>query len=236
MHCDALTMKRRMATAILTAALSSLAAGAAVGQQTLDRGTLVIIQGDRVVGREEFLLRSGRRSGSPDGFTLSSTVSYPADRPLRTLTAVVEFLPDSQPVASILELQNGEQERVLMVIGPRRVTVRLKTPAGESAREYPAGGSVLLADDSVFAYHALPPSLSHPEARGMTLRGARHGGAEVTDHGAEPTDVGPDQRTLWHVSVTLAGATRHLWYDEQGRLIKLSIPSRDLVVLRAEAD
>jgi hypothetical protein len=161
-------MMPRLAGAILATALSSLAADAAEGQQTLDRGTLVIVQGEHVVGREEFLLRSGRRSGSPDGFTLSSTVSYPADRPRRTLTTVVEFLPDSQPVASILELQNGAQERVFMVIGPRRVTVRLKTSAGESAREYPAGGWVLLADDSVFAYHALPPSLAHPGANGMT--------------------------------------------------------------------
>ena len=229
-------MKHRLASAIITAALSSLAAGTAVGQETLDRGTLVIIQGDRVVGREKFLLRSGRRSGSPDGFTLSSSVSYPAERPLRTFTAVVEFLPDSQPVASILELQNGDQERVLMVIGPRRVTVRLKTAAGESAREYPAGGSVLLADDSVFAYHALPPNLSQPAARGMTLRGARRGEAELTDHGTEPTDVGPNTRALWHLSVTLGGVTRHLWYDDRGRLVKLSIPSKDLVVLRTEGD
>ncbi len=123
-----------------------------------------------------------------------------------------------------------------MVIGPRRVAVRLKTATGESAREYPAGGSVLLADDSVFAYHALPPNLSQPAASGITLRGARRGGAEWTDHGTEPTDVGPDTRALWHLSVTLGGVTRHLWYDDGGRLVKLSIPTSDLVVLRAESD
>ena len=161
-------MRSRLRTAALAGllALVSPLATALTAQQVLDRGTLVIMQQGRLVGQEEFVVERGRRSGAPDGFTIASVVSYPAEQPTRRLTSVVEFGPDSQPAATLVEAQDGELRRVLIRLGPRRVTVRLVTPSGEAAREYPSAQRHLVLDDSLFAPHAvalpLPPGAGPP--------------------------------------------------------------------------
>jgi hypothetical protein len=223
---------RPLALSILL--LSPHAASVAAAQgRVLDRGILSIMEGDRVVGVEEFVLQRGRRSGALDGFTISSTAKYPADRPTRTLTAVVELLPDSLPAATALEAEDGELQRVLIVFAPRRVTVRRKTHTGESAREFPGGGTHLIFCDSLFGYHAIAPSIGGEPVRSITLRGGQRSPAEVRDHGVEPTPVRDAEPALRHISVAVDGQTRHLWYDEGGRLIKLTIPDRGLTALRS---
>jgi hypothetical protein len=213
----------------LTAAL----AGAAAAQQVVDRGTLLIMQGGRLVGQEEFVVERGRRSGAPDGFTIASVVAYPAERPTRRLTAVVEFGPDSQPAATLVEAEDGELRRVLIRLGPRRVTVRVVTPSGEAAREYPSAPRHLVLDDSLFAAHAVELPVPPGTVRSITLREGGRGTADVSDHGSDRTSVGTAQRTLHHISVTMGGERRDLWYDERGRLVKLAIPSRGLTALRS---
>jgi hypothetical protein len=218
---------------LLILLLSPLAASAAAAQdRVLDRGTLSIMQGDRVVGYEEFVVHRGRRSGATDGYTISSTARYPADRPTRSITAVVELGPDSLPAATALEAEDGELQRVLMVFAPRRVTVRRKTRGGESAREFPGGGTHLILCDSLFGYHAIAPGSRGEPVRSITLRGGERSPADVTDHGVEPTPVGTEQLPLRRIGIAVEGRTRYLWYDQAGRLIKLAIPHRGLTALR----
>jgi hypothetical protein len=216
----------------MVAAVVAMVSAPGARAQVVDSGALSIMQGEREIGREEFTLERGRRSGSPDGFTLTTTVGYPANSPSRKLSAVVEFLPDSQPAATILEATDGQLQRALMVIAPRRVTVRLKTSTGESAREYPGGGTVLLTCDSLFGHYAMAPRPSGEPVRALTLLGGRRSDAALVDHGVERTTVAGAERSLRHWSIVVAGAERHLWYDERGRLMMIRIPSLGIVVLR----
>jgi len=202
----------------------------------VDRGMLILMQGSETVGREEFVVRRGRGSGVLAGFTIMSTAWYPAERPDRSLGAVVELGPDSVPTATRLEAGNGDLKRVLIGLGPRRITVRSATSSGESAREYPVREPLVLVDDSLFAAHALPPVPRNGTARILTLEGIRGPLAEIVDHGTATTLVGGIARQLHHVSIVSSGIDRHLWYDSAGRIVKVEDPGRGLTVIRASEE
>ena len=199
----------------------------------LDRGVLILMQGSEVVGREEFVLRRGRGSAPLTGFTIVSTAWFPAERPLRSLDAVIELGPDSATVATRIEAGNGEPRRVLIGIGPRRLTVRSETSSGESAREYPARGPHVVVDDSLYAPHALPPSSAFEIIDVVTLDGRRSPEARLVDHGIEFADVGGSRQSLHHWSIEGGQHVRHLWYDEAGRLMKVEDPGRGTTAVRA---
>ncbi len=198
----------------------------------IDRGVLLITRGTTVVGREEFVIRRGRGSGTLGGFTVASTAWYPHDRPRRSLTSVIEYGADSFPTAARVEVTNGDLRRVLISMTPRRITVRVATAEGETAREHPARIPHLLVDDSVFAAHALPPARGRAPVRVMTLVGTRGSVAQVVDHGMETTQTGRTTRELRRVSLRMDGSVRHLWYGPDGRLWKVADPGRRLVATR----
>lgn len=202
----------------------------------VDRGMLILMRGAETVGREEFVVRRGRGSGALAGFTVVSTAWYPAERPERSLGSVIELGPDSVPSATRLEAGNGELKRVLIGLGPRRITVRSATSSGESAREYPVREPLVLVDDSLFAAHAFPPMPRNGTARTLTLDGLRGPLVQVTDHGTAPTSVGEATLQLRHLSIVSEGVERHLWYDEEGRIMKVEDPALGLMAIRAQED
>ncbi len=220
--------------ALSTAMLAPLPLLAQV--RDVDRGVLMIMRGTETVGREEFVVRPGRGSGTLAGFTVVSTAWYPVERPVRSLSVVMEFGPDSAPTASRFEVGNGDLRRVIMGIGPRRTTVRSVTPTGESAREYPVHEPQVLLSDSLFASHALRPIPAAGAARILTLDGLRGPQVQVTDHGVAATSVGGSALRLRHLTITSPDEERHLWYDEDGRIMKVEVPSRRLIAYRSEGE
>lgn len=229
-----LTVTSRCAFVLAAIAVTSLAPRPLPAQVSeVDRGMLILMRGSKTVGREEFVVRRGRGSGILAGFTITSTAWYPAERPERSLASVVELGPDSLPSATRLEAGNGDPKRVLIGLGPRRITVRSATSSGESAREYPFQEPHVLVDDSLFAAHAFPPVPRNGTARTLTLEGIRGPLAEIVDHGTATTLVGDNTLQLHHVSIVSPSMERHLWYDDAGRIVKVEDPGRGLTVIRA---
>ncbi len=234
----------RRGTKLLTLAAAFLTAGGAARpalsvaqQRELDRGVLLITRGAETIGREEFvLLRGSSGATGLSGFTVTSTVFYPADRPQTSVDATVEFGADSVPTMSRYEVGNGEVIRVVMGLGARRITVRTITRGGESAREYPARERHLVMDDSVFGTHAVAPGVASRASRRVTLSGVRGDALQIADRGIETTTVGSARMDLRHVTVSSPAETRHLWYDDNGRLMKLVIPGRNLTAIRVPTD
>lgn len=206
--------------------------GASGRAQTIDAGTLVILHGATVVGREEFTVRRGQTAGP--GFTITSTASYPAARPAVTLTVALELGADSLPTAMQLDVAGPDERRVYVVFGSRRVTVRSVRPNREAAREYPGGGRYLVVDDSAFALHALVPRGGGGEFAAMAPRTDRREPATAIWAGTERTLVGGVVHTLERVTLRQGSRVRHLWYDGAGRLMKAEDTGSGLVAERQE--
>ena len=213
--------------------LISLVRPASAQQRVIDSGTLIVSRGGVAVGREEFTVQGGR-SAAPEGYTIAVRSYYPATRGEPLLTPVVELGPDSQPTSAHIVERNGEQRRVFVQIDDRRVTVRTMTAAGESVRQYPGGNGILIADDSALSLYAVPPAAS-PSVGQIWPRAPRRVVTRVTDLGTEAVEVSGSRRTLRHVVLRSGRAEHHLWYDGQGRLIKVEVPGENLSAVRASS-
>ncbi len=227
--CSAVSRARPAAFLAAGLLLGSMAAGRAQGP-LLDAGTFIISHRGTAVGRESFTLRSGR-AGEPGGYTLSSSATYLKGDAQATLSPVVEWGSDSLPLQVQFDVFGDGQSRVYLRFGPRRVSVRLVRPGGESARELPAAGNELVVDDSVFALHALPPGRAAAQA--IFARTGTRLAARLEDRGLDQTTLRGVVHRLRHLVLTVGQQERHLWYDERGRLMRVDIPALELTAERA---
>lgn len=217
--------------AVIPAALGPVVVQGAV----LDRATFVITRGSEVVGREEFILRRGRQAGGR-GYTLTASSYYPADRPAALLASTLEFGLDTVLVAARLDLDTDNRPSTLVSFGPRRVTIRTVTPHGESARQFPATDRTLVLDEFLISAFAILLGGSQGSVTLIDARAGRRNVATLDDHGIEPVDVRGMERSLRHVTLSTDSEVRHLWYDDQGRLIKFDLPSTVLAAVRLPKD
>ena len=176
------------------------AAPLAAQRPASDSARLVVTQGGVPVGTEDFAFRS--RTGA-EGATLSfvATTNGGAD-PLR----------------------------VAVTTGQRRITVRVASSAGETAREYPGGAQAVVADERVLSLYAL---LAHVDPGPVTVYGPPPGGRRagtVEEAGTEPApDAGSPLRRL---TLRSGEDIVRVWLDDGGRLIRVEIPSRSLTAER----
>ena len=220
------------AAPLLTALL--LASGPVLAQGTvLDQGVLSIMRGTAEVGREEFTIRLGRpATGQPDGFTISGTATYSTERPQRVVVTVAELGPDSQMTLVTQEYRNGGTRKAAVGIGARRLTIRTQTPDGESAREHPRTGAVLVIDHSAFAHLALLGTMTPGPVTVVSPFEGERQTAQLTDHGNDRIRVKGVERALRHLSLGTGDNALHAWYDDRGHLVQVSIPARDIRAVR----
>jgi hypothetical protein len=202
-------------------------AGHLLAQQTSDT-KLVIEQGGREIGREEFSLRSGRGRGAP-GTTLQATARYPANSPTLRLAATLERTPESALAKFQLDVEGPAGPTVILAAGSgARLIIRTVARGSEAGRELPGGPDVLLLDENVFSLYSAVADLATPNGRPLTAVFPRTARRSSFVARREPGGAGGGNR------VTLTGDIRGtLSTDGQGRLVRLELPESGTVVSRA---
>lgn len=191
---------------------------------------LVIAQGGKETGREEFTLQPSRARAAP-GTTLIAAARYPATAPTTRLAATLEQTPGPEfALAKFqLEVESPSGTTVILAAGSgARLIVRTVAKGSESGRELPGGPDVVLLDDSIFSLYAAVANLATPAGRPLTAIFPRTGKRATFSARREAGDAGS-------VRVTLAGDIGGtLVTDPDGRLIRLELPSQGIVVTRVE--
>ncbi len=203
----------------------------------VDTAVLVVSSGSTVIGREEYTLHRGQLSDAGAGFagagyTVSASAYYPSSRSYASAASVVTFRPDSQPASARMDLEGSGQPTTFVDFTARRITVRHRTSAGESAGQYPRAGRILIIDDSILSLLAMLPRADPGSVTLFYPRTGRSERASLSDHGIEQTVVDGDERQLRHVTLGNGDQIRHMWYDTRGRLIKIEIPSANTIATR----
>jgi hypothetical protein len=180
---------------LLSCACLAAAAPLAAQRPASDSARLIVMHRGAPVGSEDFAFRSG---SGPDG-----------------------------PGLSFVATTNGGLEplRVAVTAGPRRLTVRVATGAGEAAREYPGGRQAIVADERVLSLYALA---AHVDSGPVVVYGPPPGGRRngtLEDGGLGPA---PGGGPLRHLTLRSGQDVVEIWLDAAGRLIAVEIPSRDL--------
>lgn len=211
----------------LAALLFLLQASYAVAQEP-PATKLVIQQGGRETGSEEFTLRQGRGHGQP-GSTLQATTRYPAESPTLQLSAALERTPEGSLAKFQMDVQGPNGPTVILAAGSgARLIIRTVAKGSEAGRELPGGPDVVLLDDGVFSLYGAIADLATPAGKPLTAvfpRTARRASFVARREGG-----GGGQNR-----VALSGdVSGTLVTDAQGRLVRLELPVSGTVVTRAK--
>ncbi len=218
---------------VLAAALA-VAAPELIAQsaQIIDQGSFTITVGGQRTGREDF-----RIEGTPTGtgaleFVARATVVF-GDRRLipalrsDSMGAPSDYQIESRGTTSGTERWSGKITR-------GRVSARINNARGESAKEYIVTDGAIIIDDDVFhqyyfvARRAPATSIAVVVPRRNTQLVMR-----LSTVGNERVTIGTKELDARHLLLTEpSGATRDLWIDGKGRVLKVAISSRNLVALR----
>jgi hypothetical protein len=191
--------------------------------------TLIVTQGGKEIGREDFTLTKGRARGAA-GTTLSATARYPAGVPTKRLTAVLERTAEFAIAKFQLDVEGPDGTTVILAAGSgARLIVRTVASGSESGRELPGGPDVVLLDDDVHSLYSAAADLATPAGKRLTAIFPRTGKRASFTARLETTGQGDTIR------ITLTGdIAGTLLTDTEGRLRRLELPGQNKVASRAE--
>jgi hypothetical protein len=213
----------------LAAVLLVLApAGQALAQEN-NATKLLVEQGGREVGREEFTLTPGRGRGAP-GTTLRATARYPAKNPTLRIGATLERTEEFTLAKFQLDVEGPNGNTVILAAGSgARLIIRTVAKGSEAGRELPGGPDVVLLDENVFSLYLAIADLATSNGKALTAVFPRAGRRASFTARRESGAAGGSTR------VTLTGGIRGtLSTDAQGRLVRLELAESATVVSRAQ--
>ncbi len=201
----------------------------ALAQQADAPITLIVTQGGKEIGRENFTLTKGRGRGAA-GSTLRATAGYPANSPTTRLTAELERTAELEIAKFQLDVEGPSGTTVILAAGSgARLIVRTVATGSESGRELPGGPDVVLLDDEVHSLYSAVADLATPAGKRLTGIFPRTGKRAAFT--ARLENAGQGQRRRIVLTGDVAGT---LTTDTEGRLHRLELPAQNKVVSRAE--
>lgn len=214
-------------------ALGPLAARAAAQDTLVDEGTLVITRNGSPIGREAYrIVRAA--AGGGQAYRATATISFDTARIALRLTT------DSLGAPLTYEAEVRVNARLTAHVDgsgrPGRFSTLTKTPGGESARDFVMGANPLLIDEHAFDpyyFAVLPPR------RGQFAAIDPRTGTQTTfrfeERGQEAIRVGRGTASARHFALIGAnGASRDIWVDGSGHLLRVAVPAQGLVAQRDE--
>ena len=200
----------------------------AAAQEPLET-KLIVAQNGQEIGREEFTLRATRARGLP-GSTIIAAARYPSTGPTTRLAGTLERTPDSALAKFQLDVESAGAVTVILAAGSgARLIVRTVAKGSESGRELPGGPDVVLLDDSIFSLYHPVAELATPAGRALTAIFPRSGRRATVTARRESGVAGGASRIA--LSGDISGT---LQTDANGRLVRLELPDKGLVITRAE--
>jgi hypothetical protein len=212
-------------------ALLGLALPAAAQVAVVDEGNFTISHNGTRIGREEFAIRRTPNPGG-DVFVANATVVYTD----RRLAPALQTDAAGAPLRYQVEVSAGAdvQERLQGRVGRGRFSAQLRTPRGESAREYVVADGALILDDDVFhQYYFLARSGRTGAVPVVVPRRNVQLTMRVENQGADAVPIdGSRIAATRYVMTEPDGTTRRIWVDSEGRVLKVTLDGRGITATR----
>ena len=211
-------------------AMMPLTAGAQ-SSAVVDEGTFMVTQQGAPLGRESFRIV---RAPAPGGQVYRAT----GQSALGGNRVTTSLSTDSSgvPVSYESEItQRGEVVQRLRGRGrPGRFSVLIQTKNGESSHEYVLNNGALLMDENVFHhFFFVPLAAQHPQLAVIAPGVTEPTGFRLEERASDTVEIANRSVPSRHFAlIGPTGATRDVWIDEKGRLLKVAMPERGLVALR----
>lgn len=228
-----------MRTLSLVVALSLAQPSLAPAQvTTVDEGSFTITRGgtrpsDRI-GQESFTIRRTRGPGG-DVMVANATVTFDTEHLAPALRTDTSF----SPLAYQVEVRTGaDVERLRGRIGGGRFSAQLKNAKGESSKEYIVSDGALILDDDIFHQYYFLVQRARGGSATIPVVIPRRNTQEtmkIQAGAAEQVRVGTSSVEARHYTIQEpGGATRQVWADAQGRVLKVQLDSSNITATRDE--
>jgi hypothetical protein len=230
-----------MRTLRLAIALSLALSSAAVAQvTTVDEGSFTITRGgtkptDRI-GQESFTIRRTRGPGG-DVVVANATVTFDTEHLAPALRTDTSF----SPLAYQVEVRTGtDVERLRGRIGGGRFSAQLKNAKGESSKEYIVSDGALILDDDIFHQYYFLVQRARNSGGSATIpvvipRRNTQETMRIQAGANEQVRVGTTSVEARHFTIQEpTGATRQVWADTQGRILKVQLDGGGITASRDE--
>lgn len=222
-----------MKTLLNTFVLATVVSASADAQtpRTLDRGSFSISVNGQRVGREDFTI-SGTPGAAGMEYLSKATVTWGDRRLTPSLWSDSTGAPSRYRVE--VKGTSGSVERWMGNISRGRVSAQINTSRGEADREYVVtDGAVLLDDDVFHQYYFVALRANGSSVPIVVPRRNTQLALRVSNAGNERVSVGGTSIEARHLQFTEpSGVVREVWVDDAGRVLKVAIPSRNIVALR----
>ena len=225
-------MIRSVVGSLAAIAILGSAAGAAAQTTVIDEGTFRLSVRGTPVGTETFSIR---RSGEGPTATTVAQGRVVLDSGEQTRALLQYEGPALRPSAYQIEVTGPEKQSITGQATGNRFRATIITTAGEQMREYLASDGALVLDDGVaHQYYLLASSVDDGGRVPVIIpRQSRQISARVTNAGSEGITVAGQNVRARKIRVEPAGlAPRIVWVDDQGRVLRLSIPDEGYLAER----
>ena len=208
-------------------ALPTLLAGQA--NTLIDDGTFTVSRKGSPIGREAFRIA---RVPAPGGQVYRATGTTVLED--RRYTTALGTDSTGVPVSYEGRLTVGGKSLRIEGRGrPGRFSVLSQTTGGESAREYVLENGALLMEDDVFLhFFFVPLAAASTQITVIAPSTTQQRTFAVALVGPEAVDIAGVKVPGRRFSISSEGDIREVWVDDLGRLLKVSIPGKNLIALR----
>lgn len=225
----------RPAFRFLAAAALFAPLGASAQSVVVDEGTFSVTLGGGNAGTERFTIR--RAGVGDDAIVIANAVIEirgPAGalelRPLLEATPLDDASSNYQ-----LKVSGAESAELSVRLAGRRYVARIQTGAGEEEREFLARpGTRIVEEGAAHHYYFLRgvrQGATVPVIEPRTRRQFQLVASAVED---DEVRIGASSVPARKVTFTAGSDERHAWYDGQGRLLRVEIPSLGYVAQRTD--
>jgi hypothetical protein len=219
---------------LLWASIHSPVAGQSV---SVDENTFRLYRNGEPVGTEEFSIRQIGPAGE-NRIILRGAVEMDLPDGAINLAPAMDAQGETLAVSDYqVRVTGSETTGIFVTTSGNRFLARIVSESGEQLREFRAGsGSVLLDEGIVHHHHLLTPYLEETSAVSLTVlspRGGRQDRMTLSLVGEEEIRVGGVLVSgVRHFHLEGGDRSRDIWFDDQGRILRLEIPSRGFIAER----
>jgi hypothetical protein len=189
----------------------------------LDEGRFALFLEGREVGSESFSIH---RLGMGESARILATATVAFDG--TEMRPTLEARPDFVVTAYQNEVSGARKGELSVVLNGNRYVSRVSSADGEVQREYRAAPRTAVLEARVshhyFFVARFIDSGPGPVVALSPLDGTQ-ARLEVVSSEAEPFQLGGERMDVRHVRLQDGGEMRDLWIDDQGRVLRVEIPS-----------
>lgn len=226
---------------LLIYAVATMASASSLTAQTvtLDEGSFRLSVGGKEVGTEVFSIRQNG-SGEAAVIIAVGRIVLDGDKGPQQLNSELQVAGGTlRPAAYEVRVQGAASEQIKGRVVGSRFSAQIVSPAGEMMREYLAGDGAVVIDEGVaHQYYFLARRVKGTNGRVPVIipRLNRQVMAQVTSGGPEKIAIAGRSFEAHKYIVSASGtASREVWVDSEGRVLRLEIPERNFVAQRVAA-